>query len=183
MVNRISENKRQALRKFEQEYMRTIKAYDFKPGTLVQVRNTQIEKNLDRKMYNRYFGPVVVIRRTKGGSYILAELDGTLLRGRYGAFRVLPHVARYEAIQLPEPIEELIKLSKQELDRLLDDKSPIEYTPGHDYVFDSIPNLKVDEKEMLPKDDTDRESDDAFEKKLLSRKETDEKHVRFLLEV
>ena len=147
MVQRVSENKRRNLRKFEQDYMHTIKPYDLKPGTLVQVRNTQIEKNLDRKMFPRYLGPCIVIRRTKGGSYILAEMDGTLMRGKYAAFRVLPHVARYTPIELPSEIEKLIHLSKEKLDKLVEEDEEVEYGPDKDYIFDRIPNLRLSEEE------------------------------------
>ena len=37
---------------------------------------------------------MVVVRRTEGGSYILAELDGSVSRYRYAAFRVVPYNAR-----------------------------------------------------------------------------------------
>jgi len=150
MIERVNENKRKNIRKFERDYMRTIKAYDFKPGSLVQVRNTQIEKNLDRKMYPRYFGPCIVIRRTKGGSYILAEMDGTLMRGKFGAFRVLPHMARYSPIELPANIEELIHLSKEKLDELVEEEEDNDYGPDKDYVFERIPNLRsqISEKDF-----------------------------------
>ena len=148
MVERITENKRKNLRKFERDYMHTIKPYDFKPGTLVQVRNTQIEKNLDRKMFPRYFGPCIVIRRTKGGSYILAEMDGTLMRGKYGAFRVLPHVTRYQPIELPENIDRLIHMSKDKLDQLVEEEDEVDYGPDKDYIFERVPNLRINEEQV-----------------------------------
>ena len=36
---------------------------------------------------------MVVIRRTTGGSYILAELDGAVSRLRYAAFRIIAYSA------------------------------------------------------------------------------------------
>jgi hypothetical protein len=42
----------------------------------------------------RYFGPMLVIRRTRNGAYRLAELDGAVSKLRYAAFRLLPYHAR-----------------------------------------------------------------------------------------
>jgi hypothetical protein len=142
MRDRITEEKRRRLIKYKREYIHTIKPLNFEPGDLVQVRNTAIEKNLDRKMFPRYFGPCVVIRRTKGGSYILAEMDGTLLRGKYGAFRILPHAARYH-IDLPTEIKDLIQLSKDELEAMANEDEPTEYELGVDYIFDRAQNLRL----------------------------------------
>lgn len=37
---------------------------------------------------------MVVLRRTSGGSYILAELDGSISRLRFAAFRLVPYYLR-----------------------------------------------------------------------------------------
>ncbi|KDQ62225.1 hypothetical protein JAAARDRAFT_121459, partial [Jaapia argillacea MUCL 33604] len=50
------------------------------PGELVLKQNTQVEKSMDRKHHPQYLGPYEVIRRTKGGSYILKELDSTIMQ-------------------------------------------------------------------------------------------------------
>ena len=79
------------------------------------VRNTRVEKELNRKTKPRYLGPYAVVRRTKGGAYILAELDGSIWQTRFAAFRVVPYYAR-EKIEVS--IEELTELSKEELENL-----------------------------------------------------------------
>jgi hypothetical protein len=64
------------------------------------MRNTQIEKSLNRKMRARYLGPLIVIARNFGGTYILCELDGSVLHCPVAAFRLLPYLAR-KSIPLP----------------------------------------------------------------------------------
>ena len=39
-------------------------------------------------------GPYQVIRQTKGGSYILAEMDGSLLKHHVAAYRLIPYIQR-----------------------------------------------------------------------------------------
>ena len=137
MMTRVDENKRKELRRFEKEHRHVIKDFDFKPGTLVQVHNTRIEKSLDRKMHPRYMGPMIMIRRTKGGAYILAEMDGSVLREKVAAFRVLPHKARYEPIALPDNIHDLIDLDPLQLRQMVEEEQVDEsYSLGRDLVFD-----------------------------------------------
>jgi hypothetical protein len=89
-----------AARRFEQDHLRTLKDFDFQRGSLVLMRNTQIEKSLNKKMRARYIGPLIVVSRNYGGAYILAELDGTVLHRPIAAFRLLPYFAR-KSIPLP----------------------------------------------------------------------------------
>jgi hypothetical protein len=56
------------------------------------MRNTQIEKSLNRKMQPRYVGPLIILSQNYGGAYILCELDGTVLHRPIGAFRVIPYL-------------------------------------------------------------------------------------------
>ena len=94
--------------------MHTIRDFNFQPGALVLIRNTAIEKSLNRKMRARYLGPLVVLAHNRGGAYILAELDGTVLDRPIAAFRVVPYFARRE-IPIPPgildiPLERLREL-------------------------------------------------------------------------
>ena len=83
-----------------------IKDYDFQRGDLVLVRNSQIETEHNRKAKPRYNGPMVVVRRTEGGSYILVELDGSVSRHRYAAFRVVPYRSRRRVTVRSEAFKE-----------------------------------------------------------------------------
>jgi hypothetical protein len=64
---------------FKQQHLCTLKDFDFQRGSLVLMRNTQIEKSLNKKMRTRYIGPLIVVSHNYGGAYILSELDGTVL--------------------------------------------------------------------------------------------------------
>lgn len=96
-----------------------------KEGSLVLVRNTRIEKHLNRKQYARYIGPYEVVRRTQHGSYVLKELDGTIDRRGKAAFRLLPYIQRSKPLpgqktrKIAQPD---VDFSDWELDELSDDE-------------------------------------------------------------
>src|SRR6202453_2333947 len=75
---------------FEKEHGHTIHDFDFQKGNLVLIRNTQIEKSLNRKMRARYLSPLIIVSRNKGGAYIICELDGTVFHRPIAVFRVIP---------------------------------------------------------------------------------------------
>jgi hypothetical protein len=111
----------EAARRFERDHSASIQDFDFKLGDLVLVRNTAIEKALNRKMRARYLGPLIVISRNKGGAYIVAELDGSVLDRPVAAFRVIPYFAR-TSLDIPS-LDELIDISKQRLAQMEDSLS------------------------------------------------------------
>jgi len=76
----------QAAIRFEKEHARTIRL-DFKLGDLVLVRNTAIEKALNRKIARTILGPLIVLSRNKGGAYVRCELDGSVFDRPVAAFR------------------------------------------------------------------------------------------------
>ena len=79
---------------FEEKFKYLFHKMEFSPGQLVLMRNSAIEKSLDRKCKPRYLGPYIIHRITQGGSYVLKELDGTQMREKVAAFRIAPYIAR-----------------------------------------------------------------------------------------
>ncbi|THU77679.1 hypothetical protein K435DRAFT_812233 [Dendrothele bispora CBS 962.96] len=114
------------------KYLDTHKAkvrnWNFKPGSLVLVRNTAIEKSLNRKLKPRFLGPCIVVRRTIGGSYVLAEMDGSVLQNKIAAFRVYPYHARRK-IKLPDDLTGLTGLSEGELEEIINGPEPDDTPP------------------------------------------------------
>ena len=141
MRARVSEVKIKRLLKYEKDHKAVIKDYKFKLGDLILVRNTAIEKSLDKKMKARYLGPMVVIRRTKGGSYVVAELNGALWQQKVGAFRCVPSFAQ-KSIELPENLLEWLEISEEGLQKILSSEDvDQEWTGGNDLTFGDM-NLK-----------------------------------------
>ena len=116
-AKRLAATRFKSKEQFEKRYVRRLTKNVYQPGDLVLVRNSKVEKELDRKTKPRYNGPFRVIRRTNKGSYVLEELDGTVSRRGIAGFRLLPYITRNSDIQelLGDPDE----LSDDELDETL----------------------------------------------------------------
>jgi len=95
------------IERFEAMHRSHITDFNFQPGALVLVRNSRVEETLSSKSKPWYTGPVVVIRKTRGMSYVVAELDGSVSKLRVAAFRLLPYLARTKTqFVLPSLVEE-----------------------------------------------------------------------------
>ena len=105
----------ESVKYFKAAFKNRIKDFDFLAGSLVLVRNTRIEKELNRKMKPRYLGPMVVLCRTTSRSYLLAELDGVVSRLRYAAFWLIPYYSRPSSVI---HITELTDTDDENLDKL-----------------------------------------------------------------
>ena len=50
------------------------------------------------KVFPRYYGPYIVVRRNLGGAYILSELNGAIHSQPYAAFRLISYIQRNSSI-------------------------------------------------------------------------------------
>jgi hypothetical protein len=138
LYSHVYEARLQAALRFEREYATTIRDFNFQRGDLVLIRNTAIEKSLNRKMRKRYLGPLIVISRNRGGAYIICELDGSVLHRPIAAYRVIPYFAR-QSIPLP-PLEELLDISTERLR----DLEQTELVDPEDQEFNAVPDAEED---------------------------------------
>jgi hypothetical protein len=145
MRKRIDREKLKRLERYEEDYKAVIKDYSFKPGDLVMIRNTAIEKSLDKKMKPRYNGPMIVVAQGKNGAYIVAEMTGAVLHQKIARFRVVPYFARTK-IALPEGIMAIIDADKsiiEKIDNLADDETVLD----RDYLMDTVQLESSDNEE------------------------------------
>ena len=138
---------------YERDYRAVIKDYKFQPGDLVLIRNTAIESSLNKKMKERYSGPIIIVRTNKGGSYIIAEISGAVWQQKVAKFRVVPYFARRK-IDLPEGIMKIIDMDESDLDKIGAQPEPDDTMPlGRDYLMDDVA--------MRYSDDSDQEENEA----------------------
>jgi hypothetical protein len=77
--------------KFKKCFHMNIKSHDFQPGAYVLVHNSKVKYKLSKKTKPHYLRPMVVVHCMKGGSYMLAELDGTISKLQFAVFHVIPY--------------------------------------------------------------------------------------------
>jgi hypothetical protein len=111
--DKVYQSRLAAAQKLEKRFRHMIKEFAFAKGDLVLVQNNKIDMELDRKTKPRYLGPMVVIRKTQGGSYILAKTDRTLSKLWYAAKRLIPYNSR--SITPGETLSSLLNRSDEEL--------------------------------------------------------------------
>lgn len=99
---------------FEKKYRLRMRREVYKKGELVVIRNSEQDMRLNRKPQPRYLGPFEIIRQTKGGSYVVKELDGTTIRTGFAAYRLLPYVSRYDKQLLKEIAREYTMAEREE---------------------------------------------------------------------
>jgi hypothetical protein len=104
---------------------------------------------------------MIVIAKSRGGSYVIAELDGSVFHQKVAAFRVIPYFARRK-IDLPDNLEDLIKISKTTLKQIEELDENEEEIFNKDFIFDGV-NLTG--KPETP--EIERASDDSEQSELM----------------
>jgi hypothetical protein len=110
-----------SVRQFEKEYRNSIRSFVLNPGSLVLVRNSRIDSTIGAKTKPRYLGPFVVLIKTTGGSFVLAELDGTVSKLRYAAYRVIPY---YPRTLSQIPVTKITNMDEDQLEATSHDREP-----------------------------------------------------------
>nr|GAT44250.1 predicted protein [Mycena chlorophos] len=137
MRSRVMEEKRQSVAEYARKYQHVIRDYAFGPGDVVLIRNTVDEESLSARNRERWWGPVVVVRRTQGGAYIVCEFNGAVWQKKIGQFRVIPYEQR-QKLTLGPRIEELLDVGKETLDALeREPEDELEYH-GPDFQFEGL---------------------------------------------
>nr|GAT49540.1 predicted protein [Mycena chlorophos] len=145
---RVMREKQQSVAEYAAKYRHVIRDYHFGPGDVVLVRNTVDEDSLSARNRERWWGPVIVVRRTRGGAYIVCEFNGAVWQKKIGQFRVIPYEQR-KKLTLGPRIEELLDISTEALDELeREPETDLEYH-GPDFQFDGV-SLRRSESSAAP---------------------------------
>jgi hypothetical protein len=136
MRGRIDKEKLKWIQMYEKDFHAVIKDYKFEPGDLVLVCHTAIESSLDKKMKPRYMGPMIVVKESRGGSYILAEMSGAVWHQKCAKFRVIPYFAR-KRISIPEGIMKIIDSDETVL-KEIDEQPEDDFVLSRDYLMDAV---------------------------------------------
>jgi len=76
MSARVLKSRKQSVAKFVKCFSSTIQDYDFQVGSLVLFCSSHIKKELNHKTKPHFLGTMVIVHWKKGGTYILAKLNG-----------------------------------------------------------------------------------------------------------
>ncbi|KAG6873577.1 hypothetical protein C0992_008548 [Termitomyces sp. T32_za158] len=154
MRERVGKDKLKWALKFAEEHKNSIKDYNFKPLDLVLVKNMITESSFSAKMMPRFHGPLVVIAKTKGGNYIVAELDGSVWQARVAAFRVVPYKAR-KKLTLPQGLEKWVDITPAKLKELREELHKPTEAIFKDLSFESVRLHKSTDLVLDPPPNTD----------------------------
>jgi len=120
MREKVTKKKIRRTLQLERNLQYKIKKFNLGPRSLVLVKNSAIEMSVDKP---RYLGPIVVVRKLQGGTYILAELDSSVWQNKVAAFRVLLYLSKRklnfnsEVKELLDALEKNIREFAAKLDK------------------------------------------------------------------
>ena len=117
MREKVTKEKIRRTLQLERDLQHKIEEFDLGPESLVLVKNSAIEMSADRKMKPRYLGPMVVVRKSQGGAYILAELSSSVWQNKVAAYRVLPYLSRRK-LNFNSEVKKLLDASEENLREL-----------------------------------------------------------------
>ncbi|KNZ82036.1 hypothetical protein J132_08381 [Termitomyces sp. J132] len=137
MRERVEKDKLQWPLKLAEEHKNSIKDFSFKPLDLVLVKNMITESSYSAKMLPHFHGPMVLIAKTKGGNYIVAELDGSVWQTRVAAFRVVPYKAQKQ-LELSQSLEQWVDITPKKLKGLREELQRPTINAMSDLLFRSI---------------------------------------------
>jgi hypothetical protein len=119
MRQKITIERAKALLKFAEDWKHYMKNFKFKYGDPVLIRDSEMKNSLSGKMYNNWFGPCIVLRKTDGGSYICAQQNGATIGERISKDRLLPYRLRDNSKwRIPPNLEDWVDISRQSLREL-----------------------------------------------------------------
>jgi hypothetical protein len=159
---RMAAVKEKSARDYTEKYQHVIKDYDFGPGDVVLVRNTVDEGSLSGRNRDRWWGPLIVVRKTKGGAYIVCEFNGAVWQKKIGQFRVIPYEQR-KKLTIGKEIENMIDLSQKTLDELEDEEGEETYHGEEDLQFKGVRLRNKAEIEEQGGESGEEVSDEASE--------------------
>jgi len=98
-------------------------------------------------MKPRYTGPMIVVQRNKGGSYILAEMDGAVWHQKVARFRVIPYFAR-ERIELSDGIMGILDCDEEVLSGI-SERTDLDDGLSRDYLMNDVVLKDSDDSDDL----------------------------------
>jgi hypothetical protein len=111
---------------FEKKHKITIRDFKFRKGDLVLLHNTTVKNHLNCKIHPHYLGPLIVISRNFGSTYILCKLDGSVLHHPIAVFHVIPYFV-CTSIPLPDGFIDINTKQLCEMEQTSASESEINY--------------------------------------------------------
>ncbi|KZS86454.1 hypothetical protein SISNIDRAFT_420886 [Sistotremastrum niveocremeum HHB9708] len=95
MHEQVLKRRKMSAQQYSKRFHSSLRTFEFTRGMVVLARNIILDKGIGNKTEPRYIGPYLVVRKTAGGAYVLAELTGAVLSTRFSANRLVPLYSRH----------------------------------------------------------------------------------------